>query len=190
MISGKDLWWLINIDMSFLPIITNMIFNFVKIHIWCPTIDVNNCQKQIICWQHHSLEFFLQVLCAPWDIWSFTFLFVHFNFVKCIVHMSEFWFETVYYCLGFFTSALLMFLHGQKDKVWLFGTFMCWQKAQGFCNKFNVLLVTWNDKSVKDFLTIFSYMMVLLILAIYSSTKNPTISDQQHKINKPKHNHP
>lgn len=63
-----------------------------------------------------------------------------------IVHVSEFATEAPYDFLSFFVCSLLMFFHGQEYEIGVFATFMLCQEIQGFCDQFDVLFVTWDDK--------------------------------------------
>lgn len=41
-VPGEDLGRLVNVNMSFLPVIQNMIFHFIEVNTWRPTVNINN----------------------------------------------------------------------------------------------------------------------------------------------------
>ncbi len=43
MISGENLRRLINENVSFLPVLSDVIFNFIEVNVWSPTVDIDNC---------------------------------------------------------------------------------------------------------------------------------------------------
>jgi hypothetical protein len=62
---------------------------------------------------------------TPGDVRSFTFLLILFDLMQCEVHVFEFSFETLNNLISFFISTLLMFLHGEVDKILEFAFSMC-----------------------------------------------------------------
>ena len=111
MVSGKYLRRLVNINMSVLPILYNVVLHFVEVNVRSPTIYINDSQKQVFSWYHHFFELFLHVLSAPWYIWSLAFLLILLDLVESVVHVSEFVLELANDLFGLLVCAFLVFLH-------------------------------------------------------------------------------
>lgn len=67
-ISGEHLWGLVDEDMSLFPVLSDMVFNLIEVHIRRPAVDVDNGQKQVFSRNHHLLKLFFQMLRAPRDV--------------------------------------------------------------------------------------------------------------------------
>ena len=95
-VSGEDLRWLEHYGMTICIIIDELLFENLEVKIWCPRVCVKNCEEYLIWVNHSLLEIWFKMFCTPWDIRSFTFLFMLSNFMSCILNNSKFIFESAY----------------------------------------------------------------------------------------------
>ena len=83
-----------------------------------------------------------------------------------------------------------MKFHRQVDEIWIFGSFVVWEKAERFCNQFNVFLVAGNDKGMKYLFTLFPDLKLVRRLVTLSPAQDSTIPNEQDKVDKAKHDQP
>lgn len=142
-----------------------MILNLVEICVWSPTIGINNGNKDIVRTYHESFELFLHMFDTPWDIWGFSFLFKLSDFMFCIIDGSEFILKSGNELLSFQIAAFLMLLHGQKYQIAWSCSLMLREDSESLCQKFDILFITWNCKSMVKLLirkTGWSYLLSLI----------------------------
>jgi hypothetical protein len=64
-VSGENLWRLVDVDVSFFPVVVDVVLDLVEIDVGRPAVDVDDGQEEILSRDHHFFEFLLQVLGAP-----------------------------------------------------------------------------------------------------------------------------
>lgn len=62
-----------------------------------------------------------------------------------------------------------------------------WEEAQGFCNEFDIFLVTGDDECMEDFLTLFPDVKVVRGFLVLDSTKDSAVSYKQDKVDETEH---
>lgn len=113
MVSGEDLRWLVDENVSVLPVVSDVVLNLVEVNVWGPAVDIDDGQEKVFSRHHDLLELFLQVFCAPGHVRRLAFLLILSHFVQSEAHMSEFVSETFDDSCCFLGGSLFMLLHRQ-----------------------------------------------------------------------------
>jgi hypothetical protein len=58
-VSGENLRRLVNIDVSFFPVVVDVVLDLVEIDTRRPAVDVNDGQEKVLSRDHHVFEFLL-----------------------------------------------------------------------------------------------------------------------------------